>query len=84
MSTWYKYTAAAHDYTWWAVPALLTGQLPDTSRLPTAANYPGNLFTLLDDSHELNVVEPFTRLVPPGAVRSDRSDIVRRPTRGPW
>ena len=50
MSTWYKYTAAAHDYTWWAVPALLTGQFPDTSRLPTAANYPGNLFTLLDDS----------------------------------
>ena len=67
MSTWYKYTAAAHDYTWWAVPPLLTGQLPDSSRLPTAANYPGNLFTLLDDSHDLHVVEPFTRLCPPEA-----------------
>jgi len=67
MSTWYKYTAAAHDYTWWAVPALLTGQFPDPSRLPTAANYPGNVFTLLDDSHDLHVIEPFTRLCPPEA-----------------
>jgi hypothetical protein len=35
--------------------------------LPTAANYPGNLFTLLDDSRELNVIEPFTHLCPPEA-----------------
>ena len=27
MSTWYKYTAAAHDNTLWAVPSLLTGQI---------------------------------------------------------
>jgi hypothetical protein len=64
-STWYKYTAAAHDYTWWAVPALLTGQVPDTSRLPTAANYPGSLFSLFDDPVDLHVVEPFTRLCSP-------------------
>jgi hypothetical protein len=67
MSNWYKYTAAAHDNTLYAVPALLTGQMPSTSLLPTAANYPGNLFTLLDDSHDLNVVEPFTHLCPPEA-----------------
>jgi hypothetical protein len=67
ISNWYKYTSAAHDNTLYAVPALLTGQVPDTSRLPTAANYPGNLFTFLDDSHELNVDEPFTHLCPPEA-----------------
>jgi hypothetical protein len=61
-STWHRYTAAAYDYTWWAVPAILTGQIPETSRLPTAANYPGNLFSLYEDSGELHVVEPFTRL----------------------
>ncbi len=65
MSTWYKYTAAAHDNTLWAVPALLSGHFPDTARLPTAANYPGNLFTFLDSSHEMNVIEPFTHLCPP-------------------
>ena len=65
MSTWYKYTASAHDNTLWALPALLTGQTPDTSLLPTAANYPGNLFTLLQPAYELHVIEPFTHLCPP-------------------
>jgi hypothetical protein len=64
-STWHKYTAAAHDYTWWALPPILTGQSANPDLLPTAANFPGNLFTLLDDTHEMHVVEPFTRLCPP-------------------
>jgi len=72
-STWYKYTAAAHDNTLWAVQALLTGQIPDASRLPTTANYPGNLFTFLEQSHEMNVVEPFTHLCPPALCESDES-----------
>ena len=63
-STWYKYTATAHDLTLWAVPALLTGDLPDQSLVPTTANYPGNLFTLLDRSHGLNVMESHTYLCP--------------------
>ena len=63
-STWYKYTATAHDLTLWAVPALLTGDLPDQDRVPTTANYPGNLFTLLNRSHELNVMESHTYLCP--------------------
>jgi hypothetical protein len=63
-STWYKYTAAAHDNTLMAVPALLSGRQPDNSLLPTTDNYPGNLFTLLSRSHDLNVIEPFTFLCP--------------------
>jgi hypothetical protein len=63
-STWYKHTASAHDNTLWAVPALLTGTSPDDSLLPTNANYPGNLFTLLSRSYELHVIEPFTDLCP--------------------
>jgi hypothetical protein len=65
MSTWYKYTASAHDNTLWAVPALLTGQAPDQSLLPTAANYPGSLFTLFESSLDMHVIEPFTHLCPP-------------------
>ena len=65
MSTWYKHTASAHESTLWAVPALLTGRSPDSSLLPTAADHPGNLFTLLDRSHQLHVIEPFTHLCPP-------------------
>jgi hypothetical protein len=65
MSTWYKYTATAHDGTLWAVPALLTGNPPQQSLVPTAANYPGNLFTLLHGSHELQVLESHTFLCPP-------------------
>lgn len=65
MSTWYKYTAAAHDSTLWAIPALLTGEVSYPSRLPTTADYPGNLFTLLNRSHELHVEESFTHLCPP-------------------
>ena len=64
MSTWYKHTATAHDNTLWAVPALLTGDVPYPSRLPTTADYPGNLFTLLAGSHEMHVVEPYTHLCP--------------------
>ena len=65
ISTWYKYTASAHDGTLWALPALLAAQKPDNSLLPTFAAYPGNLFTILDRSHALHVTEPFTQLCPP-------------------
>lgn len=65
ISTWYKHTASAHESTLWAVPALLTGRTPEISSLPTAADHPGNLFTLLNPSHQLHVVEPFTHLCPP-------------------
>ena len=64
MSNWYKYTASAHVFTWMAVPSLLSAESPDVSRVPTATDYPGNLFTLLDRSYRLNVVEPYTQLCP--------------------
>jgi hypothetical protein len=70
MSTWYKYTAAAFDNTVQAVPALLSGRMPEVSLLPTTANYPGNLFTLFGRSHELDVIEPFTSLCPPDLCES--------------
>jgi len=64
LSTWYKHAAAVHDNTLFAVPSILSGVAPNSSLLPTSANYPGNLFTLFAPSHQMHVIEPFTDLCP--------------------
>ena len=63
-STWYRNATTVADETTAAVPALLSGQRPDEGKLPIASDYPVNLFTALEDSHSLNVVEPATDLCP--------------------
>ena len=75
-STWYKYATTVAGATLNAVPPILTGQFTETStkRLAIAANYPENLFTLLSNSHELNVFETFTQLCPEDLCESARPD----------
>ena len=63
-STWYRNATTVHDYTFWAVPAILTGQLPENDQLPVMANHPENLFTLLGGNYRINASEPITRLCP--------------------
>jgi hypothetical protein len=63
-STWYRNATTVHDYTFWAVPAILTGQLPRNDQLPVLANHAENLFTLLGGSYRINASEPVTRLCP--------------------
>jgi hypothetical protein len=63
-ATWYRNTAAAAEYTRWAVPALLTGRRPQADRLPATFDHPDNLFTLLGATHRFNVSEPLTALCP--------------------
>jgi hypothetical protein len=63
-STWYRYSTAASNATERAVPALLTGRLPERSDLPIASDHPGSLFTLLGDRYAFTVVEPVTDLCP--------------------
>ncbi len=63
-ATWYRNATAVADYTLFAVPAILSGTYPSKTRLPTAADYPRNLFTLLGASHELHVFETYTYLCP--------------------
>jgi hypothetical protein len=63
-STWYRNATTVADYTTIAVPAILTGSVPEHSRLPTAREHPHNLFTLLGAGYELRVVEPVTELCP--------------------
>lgn len=64
-ATWYRNTTTVADYTPTAVPAILTGVLPDHSRLPAFGDHPHNLFTLLGGSYDLAIVESVTALCPP-------------------
>lgn len=62
---WFRNAVTVEESTEHSVPAILTGVTPDHSLIPFASQYPNNLFTLLQDSHELTVYETITQLCPP-------------------
>ncbi|MHB8059741.1 MAG: sulfatase-like hydrolase/transferase, partial [Gaiellaceae bacterium] len=63
-STWYRSSTTVHRATEGAVPAILTGDLPrKKDKLPTVADYPNTLFSLLGKSYQMKVFEPL-RLCP--------------------
>jgi len=67
-SNFYRNATSVHCRTTQAMPAILTGQLPDAAKVsPVESNHPQNLFRLLHDSgqFEMTVFEPLTRLCPP-------------------
>lgn len=64
-STWYRNATTVHSNTVAAVPALLTGRYPEPDSLPTAADHPNNLFTLLASHYAMDVRESFTRIWQP-------------------
>ena len=63
-ATWLRNATAVANYTTHALPALLTGMSPSQGLLPTAADHPANLFTLLGGRYRLHVEEPLTQLCP--------------------
>ena len=63
-STWFRNTSSLSATTTQAVPAILTGNAPKRGALPTAENYPNNLFTLLASRYRMVVTESQTRLCP--------------------
>ena len=63
-STWFRNASAVAEYTSFALPAILTGNYPELGRLPVAADFPENLFTLLGSRYRLHVQEPLTELCP--------------------
>jgi hypothetical protein len=64
-STWYKNATTVNQFTPIALPSILTGLLPsEANKLPTASEFPVNLFTLFEKSHNQIVSEPFTKLCP--------------------
>ena len=74
-STWYRNATSVADYTPLAVPAILTGTVPDHGRVPTVTEHPRNLFTLLGSAYDFWVSETITELCPPDLCR--RSGAVR-------
>jgi hypothetical protein len=63
-ATWYPHATTVHEHTTQAVPAILTGISPHRGELPTLADHPRNLFTLLGERYRLHVTEVVTRLCP--------------------
>lgn len=63
-ATWFRNATTVSIETTFSIPAILTGNYPDAIRIPTAADYPHNLFTLLGSSHDLKVSEALTQLCP--------------------
>ncbi len=63
-STWYRNATAAGAYTPIAAPSILSGETPDNSKLPIAADHPRSLFTLLGKTYELRVQEAATQICP--------------------
>ena len=61
---WYPRATTVHEFTTQALPAVLTGRMPEKDELPTLKDHPENLFTLLGEQYELDVLEPVTRLCP--------------------
>lgn len=64
-ANWYPLATSVSDFTTLALPALLTGRLVRQDQLPTLADHPENLFTLLDPHYEIVAQESMTQLCPP-------------------
>ena len=79
-SHWFRRATTVSDGTIKAVPAILSGsyyhQEGETPKIPTRADYPNNLFNLLDGVYGFNVGESLTDLAPP----QPESVTKRRPT----
>ena len=63
-STWYPNATSVAPWTNIATPALDTGLLPDAQSVPTAANYPRSLFTMVGQPGRVHATESETALCP--------------------
>jgi hypothetical protein len=63
-STFYRNMSTVAPITQWAIPALLTGQYPEESRLPVAADHPDSIFRLLSSTYRMNSHDEITYLCP--------------------
>jgi hypothetical protein len=62
--TWFRNAYSIYDSTSKAIPAIMDGNLPEEGTLPTSSEHPESLFTLLGNSHEMNVSEEATTVCP--------------------
>ncbi len=62
--TWYRNALSNSIATTQSVPAILTGRLGSKELGPSSVDYPENLFTLLNGTYEMHVIEWVTELCP--------------------
>lgn len=60
-SYWFPNATANADSTLLSMPAIVTGNLPDPGKLPTAQNYPRNLFNWLQEDYDVYAYEWWER-----------------------
>ncbi|CAN5537001.1 hypothetical protein BH20ACT19_BH20ACT19_03750 [soil metagenome] len=63
-ATWFRGAHTIYDSTTRAVPAIMDGTYPEQEELPTSAEHPNSIFTLLGNSHRMNVSEEATSVCP--------------------
>jgi hypothetical protein len=63
-STWFRNAISVHNQTSHAVPVVLTGEQPRQGLLPTLADHPRNVFTLLGGAYEVRAIESVTQMCP--------------------
>lgn len=61
---WFQSATTVSDRTYYAVPSMLTGRMPDADELPNMLDHSGNLFTLLGGTYAMHVNETITDLCP--------------------
>jgi hypothetical protein len=76
--TWFRNAASVDAWTTNAVPAILTGVLPEHGRLPIVSQHPDNLFTLLGGDYRLHVAESLTQLCPAALCPEARPSFLSR------
>lgn len=62
--TWYRDALSDSIATTQSVPAILTGKIGEKGLSPSYVDHPDNLFTLLEGSHEMHVIEWVAELCP--------------------
>ena len=62
--TWYRNATTVSPKTTDSIPAMLSGLIPELGALPTSADHPRTLFTLLGEQYEQHVTEPVTSVCP--------------------
>src|SRR3954466_7909330 len=73
-STWFRHAYTIYDSTERAQPAIFDGNLPSKDKLPTSADHPHSIFTLLAKTHRLNVSEEATSVCPRDLCKDERLD----------
>lgn len=61
---WFQHAFTVSDFTIQAVPAILTGRYVSHDQVPTAADHPESIFTLLGGSYRILASEPMTQICP--------------------